>query len=205
MARVSPEHLEARRRQIRQGAARCFARNGFHGTSMQDVFKETGLSSGAVYRYFPSKEAIIADLAGGVLDTVRGAFDDALSSPRVPFPDEILADALERVESVLGFPPPLVVQVWAEAFRDEKLAEVLRDLLGSLIGAWSRVVVAYQEKGMMSRDVEPEAVGRVLAACAQGFILQRALLGHLDFDVVRAGLRGLMSISPSHPPPPSHP
>ncbi|MGW9069182.1 helix-turn-helix domain-containing protein, partial [Streptomyces yangpuensis] len=52
MARVSQAHLDARRRQILDGATRCFTRNGFHATSMQDVLKEVDLSAGAVYRYF---------------------------------------------------------------------------------------------------------------------------------------------------------
>lgn len=64
MARVSQEHLDARRRQILDGAARCFARDGFHATSMQDVLKEVGLSAGAVYRYFTGKEDLIAAIAG---------------------------------------------------------------------------------------------------------------------------------------------
>ncbi|RKN08765.1 TetR/AcrR family transcriptional regulator [Streptomyces radicis] len=195
MARVSQEHLEARRRQILQGAARCFARDGFHGTSMQDVFKETGLSAGAVYRYFPAKEAIIGALAHEVLDTVRGAFADALASSRLPHPDEILSDALRRVESVLRFPPPLVVQVWAESFRDERLAAVLRNVVSSLLDAWREVVNGYIERGLIPPGTDPEAVARVLTACAQGFMVQRALLGPLDHEMISAGVHGLTSFS----------
>ncbi|MDT0441762.1 TetR/AcrR family transcriptional regulator [Streptomyces johnsoniae] len=200
MARVSPEHLEARRRQILRGAAQCFARNGFHGTSMQDVFKETGLSAGAVYRYFPSKEAIIVALAKEVLAVIGDAFDDALTAERLPGPAEILGDVLRRVDALLLFPPPLVVQVWAETFRSEELAAVLRDAIGTLHGRWTRIVEDYQRRGLMRRDVPPEHVVRVLLACAQGFLVQRALFGALDFDVLRDGLRGLMSFEDAGPP-----
>ncbi|ONK13728.1 TetR/AcrR family transcriptional regulator [Streptomyces sp. MP131-18] len=193
MARVSHEHLEARRRQILQGAAQCFARNGFHGTSMQDVFRETGLSAGAVYRYFPGKEAIIAALAKEVLATIGEAFDDALNAERLPGPHEILGDALRRVDALLLFPPPLVVQVWAETFRSEELADVLRGAIGTLLGTWTTIVEAYQRSGLMRQDVPAEHVVRALLACAQGFLVQRALLGPLDFDVLRDGLLGLMS------------
>ena len=37
----------------------CFVRSGFQGTSMQQICAEAGMSPGALYRYFPSKEAII--------------------------------------------------------------------------------------------------------------------------------------------------
>ncbi|MBW8820389.1 MAG: helix-turn-helix transcriptional regulator, partial [Streptomyces sp.] len=67
MARVSQAHLDARRRQILDGAAVCFARNGFHATSMQDVLKEADLSAGAVYRYFSGKEELIGAIVGEVL------------------------------------------------------------------------------------------------------------------------------------------
>src|SRR3954470_18901979 len=60
MPRVSEEHLERRRRQILDAARRCFVRKGVHETSMQDIFAESGLSAGAVYRYFKSKNEIVA-------------------------------------------------------------------------------------------------------------------------------------------------
>ena len=77
MARVSQEHLDARRRQILDGAARCFARNGFHATSMQDVLKEVDLSAGAVYRYFSGKEELIGAIVAEVLGSIREAFEEA--------------------------------------------------------------------------------------------------------------------------------
>lgn len=82
MARVSQEHLDARRRQILDGAALCFARNGFHATSMQDVLKEVDLSAGAVYRYFSGKEELIAAIVTEVLQEVGDAFRTAGSRTR---------------------------------------------------------------------------------------------------------------------------
>ena len=67
MPRVSEEHLERRRQQIVDAAQRCFARRGFHQSSMQDVFAESGLSAGAVYRYFKSKDELVAALDEGWL------------------------------------------------------------------------------------------------------------------------------------------
>jgi AcrR family transcriptional regulator len=57
--KVSDEHKAARRRQILGAAARCFARNGFHRTSMQDIVRESGISAGLVYRYFAGKDDMI--------------------------------------------------------------------------------------------------------------------------------------------------
>jgi AcrR family transcriptional regulator len=59
MPKVSAEHRAARRRQILDAAARCFARDGFHRTSMQDIVGESGISAGLVYRYFAGKDDMI--------------------------------------------------------------------------------------------------------------------------------------------------
>ena len=57
--KVSEQHVEARRKQILDAAFACFAREGFHQTTMQEICREAGLSPGAVYSYFNSKEEII--------------------------------------------------------------------------------------------------------------------------------------------------
>ncbi|MDT0268301.1 TetR/AcrR family transcriptional regulator [Streptomyces sp. DSM 44915] len=195
MARVSQEHLAARRRQILDGAARCFARDGFHGTSMQDVLRETGLSAGAVYRYFPSKDAIIAALAGDVLATVRECFRRSAESDDPPPPDALLAEALGRVAKRLVVPAPMLLQVWSETLRNPELRVTFQENFAALLGLWSRIVATYQRQGRMRPDVAPEAVARALAASAQGFLLQRALFGPVDEAVLGEGLRGLMSMT----------
>lgn len=201
MARVSQEHLDARRRQILQGAAQCFGRAGFHGTSMQDVFEETGLSPGAVYRYFSGKEALITAIAHEVLDQCGEAFDEAARQPCPPLPDEILTNSLSRVSKLLLFPPALVVHVWAETFRDERLAALMGEIYGRLSASWTEIVRGYQRSGVMPADVPPEHVARTLLACGQGFLVQRALFGPLDFSVLRNGLRALMSMAVPPPAP----
>jgi AcrR family transcriptional regulator len=84
MPRVSPEHLQARRQQILDAARRCFVRNGFHATSMQDVFAEAGLSAGATYRYFRSKEDIVEAIAADMLGRMGAVFDSVVTADPVP-------------------------------------------------------------------------------------------------------------------------
>jgi TetR/AcrR family transcriptional regulator, transcriptional repressor of aconitase len=59
MPKVSQQYRDARREHILNSARRCFMRDGFHATSMQDLVAEAGLSAGAVYRYFASKDEMI--------------------------------------------------------------------------------------------------------------------------------------------------
>ena len=80
MPKVSEAHIAARRQQILEAARVCVARQGFHQTNIQDICKEAELSPCAVYRYFPSKDHIIAatctDCQQGILDLI-----DSLDGP----------------------------------------------------------------------------------------------------------------------------
>src|SRR4051812_23531516 len=64
MPRVSPDHLEARRRQILDGARDAFARHGYEGATVRILEEEIGLSRGAIFHHFPDKEAVFLALAG---------------------------------------------------------------------------------------------------------------------------------------------
>jgi AcrR family transcriptional regulator len=202
MARVSQAHLDARRRQILDGAAVCFARNGFHATSMQDVLKEADLSAGAVYRYFSGKEELIGAIVEEVLGQVHDGFEEAAGSIPPPPPDVLVASVLSRVLAtkasltVDGRPafPRLVVQVWTETLRNEELAAVLREGYGAVRETWTRIVRAYQDAGTMRSDVPPEYVARSMMAAAMGFLAQQALFGPTSTDVLGDGLRALMSM-----------
>ncbi|MFF8845377.1 TetR/AcrR family transcriptional regulator [Streptomyces sp. NPDC015127] len=200
MARVSQEHLDARRRQILDGAARCFARNGFHATSMQDILRESGLSAGAVYRYFRSKEELIEAIADEAFTGIRAAFTEAARTTPPPTPDVLLGRVLRKllVDEVPGGDARsfarLVVQVWTETLRNEMLAATLAQGYDGMRLAWAELVHAYRAAGQMESDVDADHIARTLIATAQGFIAQQALFGDVRPDILEDGLRALMSM-----------
>lgn len=201
MARVSQAHLDARRRQILDGAARCFARNGFHGTSMQDVLHEVGLSAGAVYRYFSGKDDLIAAIAGEAVGGVRQAFEEAARVGPPPAPDVLIGRVTRTLFSgeTHGMDrrayAGLIVQVWSETLRSERLAATLGEAYGGLRLAWAELVEVYREAGILAdADVPSDHVARTLIATAQGFIVQLAMFGDTAPEVLENGLRGLMSM-----------
>ncbi len=80
MPKVSPQHQELRRNQIIEAAAKCISKKGFHHTSMQDIVAESGLSPGAIYLYFKSKEEIIKTVADTRHAAERELIADAFGS-----------------------------------------------------------------------------------------------------------------------------
>ncbi|WP_156756254.1 TetR/AcrR family transcriptional regulator [Actinokineospora pegani] len=63
MPRVSQDHLDARKRQILDGARSCFARHGYEGATVRRLEEATGLSRGAIFHHFRDKESLFLALA----------------------------------------------------------------------------------------------------------------------------------------------
>jgi AcrR family transcriptional regulator len=63
MPRVSQDHLDARRRQILDGARACFARYGYEGATVRRLEEATALSRGAIFHHFRDKESLFLALA----------------------------------------------------------------------------------------------------------------------------------------------
>ena len=194
MPRVSEEHLAARRQQILAAARTCFLRNGFHQTSMQDVIKEAGLSVGAVYRYFPSKNDLITELAETVIGGVAGVLEDLSRREPPPAPIEVMEMATDVVTKESGPDGALrlALQVWSEALRDPALAEFVRTVYGRIRTALTAIMRRSHAAGHLPADADPEAVAVVLFALMPGYALQRILAGGPEPEVFKQGLRTVL-------------
>ncbi|MEV5766555.1 TetR/AcrR family transcriptional regulator [Micromonospora sp. NPDC052213] len=195
MPRVSPEHLAARRRQIVDAARRCFLREGFHRTTMQDVIAEAGLSVGAVYRYFPSKADLINAIAEEAVGGAEVVLDDLLRrEPPLPLV-EALDRALAYVETQTGDDGALriAIQVWGEAQRDPVLAEFVAGKYDGIRRHFEALVRRAQDTGEVAADADPEAVAAGLFALVIGWFLQRLLTGRPDRATYLAGVRALLA------------
>jgi TetR/AcrR family transcriptional regulator, transcriptional repressor of aconitase len=163
------------------------------------VLAEAELSVGAVYRYFKSKDDIIAAIAGEALTEVATAFD-AYSTDDEPPPLDDIVDLVLQVEQppLAGSPEAarLLVQIWSEALRSPGLAAELTEVMAGARRVVGGLVAQHQKHGRLPDDVAAEQVASVLIALVNGFMVQRAVYGHADPVAFRAGLRALMS-SPS--------
>jgi AcrR family transcriptional regulator len=192
--RVSEAHLAARRQQILDAARRRFLRNGFHSTSMQDVVAEAGLSTGAVYRYFRSKDEIIAAIAGSYATELRATIGELAADPRLGL-GEVMERAVGLIDDNTG--PDgilrLAVQVWAEALRDPAVGAVVEQIYSTMRGNFVDLAQRAVERGELPSDADPKAVGAALFSLMLGYGLQRVLTGQPDLSTYRAGLRSLLA------------
>lgn len=180
MPRVSAEYLAARREEILDAAARRFAADGFHRTSMQDIIDEAGLSPGAVYRYFRAKDELIESISVEAMGHIESVVSGTLGGEE-PLADLIAGlpaafEALGRIDERAR----LAVQTWGEALRNPPLAEALVERLANVRSALSDRIAVAQRDGEVDPAADPDDTAKVLIGLLQGYLLQKAWDPSLD-------------------------
>ncbi|HVX43827.1 MAG TPA: TetR/AcrR family transcriptional regulator [Mycobacteriales bacterium] len=194
MPRVTQEHLDSRRRQILDAARSCFIENGFHATSMQDILKASELSAGAVYRYFPSKESIVAAIAADSLSELTSAIE-AMAAVEPPPPLEVTAERLTRMvlrlEKETGF-ARIVVQLWGEAVRNPRVKDEITGIITGARERFSQLIQAHQRAGTLNPDIPAADITATLVSLFPGFVLQHVLIGDVRPETFRNGVRAIV-------------
>jgi TetR/AcrR family transcriptional regulator, transcriptional repressor of aconitase len=180
MPRVTQQHRDDRRAQILAAARRCFLRDGFHGTSMQDLFAEADLSSGAVYGYFAGKDDVILAIAEENMQEIVAMIHTVATTQA---PDRTIGATMAGIFEILRTKDQqdglggLAVLVWAEALRNHDLRDKFTALLAQLRADLTKVVRDHQREGNMTAEVNADAIAGLLISTAAGYIVQLALLG----------------------------
>ena len=193
MPKVSDEYRDARREQILAAARRVFQRNGFHATSMQDLFAEARLSSGAVYRYFRSKDEMVLAIAEDGIRDVIALMASVARDRGGRSIGEALAAATElvRVKDERDGLAGLGIQVWGEALRNPALRDSFAAMLRGIRTEITEVVRQDQAAGRLPAGVPPEDLAGVLLAILPGVILQLAVFGPDESAGLPGALRAL--------------
>ncbi|WP_282786069.1 TetR/AcrR family transcriptional regulator [Nocardia sp. CC201C] len=189
MPRVSEEHLERRRQQILEAAQTCFARKGLHTATMQDVFAEAGLSAGAVYRYFKSKDDIVAALIYQASSGLRESLTAAVHRDPLPTPPELVRLMAETItqQAEPGGPVRLLPQAWSLALTNPHIADFVRTNIGSIRGLWMEYARRMRDVGWLPETADIEAVAKTLMGILPGYILQHLIIGDTTPEDIARG------------------
>ncbi|WP_250152156.1 TetR/AcrR family transcriptional regulator [Ancylobacter radicis] len=167
---AAPRRPEPRRR-VLDAAIACFTRSGFHGTSMQQICAEAGMSPGGLYRYFPSKESIIL----AIIEEEQAARTTLI---------EVLETAPSFVEGIARMgaalfsreAPAVCIalgpEIYAETARNPALKPTFDAVEAEMNDAILRCFHAAQAKGEVDPGLDGDMVMLLLGAIGDGLILR---------------------------------
>ena len=190
---VPESYLKARQEQIINAAVACFSRKGFHQTTMKDICEEAGLSPGAVYNYFPSKEDIVARCAEMSLQRNMEIFSSASGKGTVEAFKDVLQvlfslAAQENIDQVYSFD----LELWAESTSNPKVREALHKNEEGNLTFLTTMVKDGQEQGIFNPEVDARSFARLLFSTFAGFEVQMASNPDMDIDSYKAVLESLI-------------
>ena len=182
MPRVTTAFKEDRRAEILEAARRCVARSGFHQASMHDICAEAGMSPGNLYRYFPSKEAIIAGIAERDRADVAAQLAGVENAPDFFATFATLAHHhfVERTADEVG----LCAEIMSESRRNPAIARIMQDFDADVRTRLIAMLRAAAERGHIRSDVDFEGVVTMLMVIADGVWWRRAVDPAFDAEAV---------------------
>lgn len=192
MPKLSPDTQRARRENILDAAEVCFARAGFHQCTMQDICKEAGVSPGALYLYFDSKE----DLIAGIAERDRAQFQSRFAN---------LADAPDFLEalSILGeqyfVDEPaerrlMCIEIGVEATRNENVAEIYHSVDKFILQSFETLFGRLKDEGRIAPDEDIPTLAKLFALIGDGMVWRRATDPNFDASALLPAVTRLVNM-----------
>ena len=195
MPKVSEAYLDSQRTRILDSAVGTFAQLGFQQATVQDVCRGAGISHGALYRYFPTKGALVEATAEKLRRDFMGAFERAATQ------DEDFSETLDGLApgsfdwiDAPGASTHLAISLewWAEATRNES---VRTPLVEGFFNIWrdalAGIIERARDRGELRPDIDPSALASVLLSIYYGLVLQKALDPSVDVSAYEQAARAL--------------
>lgn len=173
MPKLKPDTQRARRERILDAAELCFARSGFHATTMQDICKEAGISPGALYIYFASKEALIAGLCERDRAEFQSRFEGLRSAP--DFMQALKALGEQYFVDEPAHKRLMCVEIGAESTRNPKVGEMYRSVDGYVHTCFETLFQRLADEGRIAPDLDIPVLARVFGVIGDGMLWRRAI------------------------------
>lgn len=164
---AAPAGDELRERLLRAAAA-VFARQGYDGAKIMDVVRESGLSTGAVYGRFRSKNDLLREAV-----VSRSASAARLGAQGVERVADLIAEGVSHTAEPLTDAEALRLEAYVAARRQPEVAAALAEANQVWRTSLAPLVEAAQRDGTVADDVEPEAVLFLVRILHMGLLLHR--------------------------------
>jgi AcrR family transcriptional regulator len=175
---------------ILQAALACFSRAGYDATGVAEICTAAGVSKGAFYHHFPTKQAVFITLLNDWLSSLDAQFEAVRAQP-ISVPDALRGMALtaRQVFADARGQLPLFLEFWTQASRDPVIWEKTVEPYQRYLAYFAGLIRAGIAEGSL-RPVAPEAAARAVIALAVGLLAQ-ALTSPDQTDWTDAAVEGV--------------
>ncbi|HSW35513.1 MAG TPA: TetR/AcrR family transcriptional regulator [Candidatus Limnocylindrales bacterium] len=160
---------------ILDAATVCFAREGFDATGVAEICQRAGVSKGAFYYHFESKEAAFLELIASWLSALEQVLEDeAYNYKTVPEGLLGMAGNIQQIVANNRMLMSLFLELWTHASRNEKIHQ-------ATIAPYKRYLLIFEKLVQRGIDegsfetVDPASAGQLLLSLSSGFFLQASL------------------------------
>lgn len=159
-------------------AAARFAQNGYSATSIAEICEHAGVSKGAFYYHFASKQAIFLALLDRWMNELESAFGNATQGPE-PMPTKLtnMARMMRMIFKDEHARIAMFLEFWTQASRDESVWQATIAPYRRFQTYFAALIRQGIEEGSLA-PIDPEAGAQVVISLASGLLLQ----GLLDPD-----------------------
>jgi TetR/AcrR family transcriptional regulator, repressor for uid operon len=193
--KLKPDTQIARREHILDSAELCFARAGFHRTTMADICRDAHVSPGALYVYFASKEELIAGITERDRSKLAAQLRDVAKAP------DLLA-ALSQLGEHYTVEEPrhkqqLVIEIGCQSMREGQVGEIFRSCDRFVLEQFEALFARAQAEGKIAPALDSKTLAQAIAVIGDGLFWRRAVDPAFDakaiVPVVTAMIAGLLN------------
>jgi AcrR family transcriptional regulator len=151
-----------------RAAAAVFARQGYDGTKIMDIVRESGLSTGAVYGRFRSKNDLLREAI-----VTRSSSAARLGADGIDRVADLIAAGVTHTDHPLSDPEALRLEAYVTARREPEVAQALAEANAAFRERMAPLAVAARNDGTVDDDIDPDAVVFLVRILHLGLLLHR--------------------------------
>ena len=183
MRTLDPVKHDEKRQEILAAATRCISRDGFRGASTADICAEAGISPGHLYHYFPSKEAILTELAAAGMEKIAARFaemmqgDDAIGAliAQIGRHKDKKRDPQHRAMN------RMLLEMMVEAGRNPAIAKIMRKNSAMVLGLIQDFIASGQLRGQIDPGLDSAVAAGMILSVMDG--MRTLVIRNPDADI----------------------
>jgi AcrR family transcriptional regulator len=190
-----PDRAQERRQQIMDAALACFARKGYHKTTMDDIVAESGLSKGTLYWYFRSKDELFLSLVNSFFLAIQQDMDAIFEQPASASQKlRTMADEFARFYGEVAQFLNVFFEFWMQGTLNEQLNQLFHSMLSEYRGVIGGVIQEGVQAGEF-KPVDADQLAVAVMAAYDGLWFYKMLMpDEVDLDrASRAFIEALFS------------